>query len=190
MRQIKIVKIWSRVAIPKPSKALDDPRSYRPISFLYILFKILEKLTKIMIYLLTSCNTEERIAQNIYIHNSNRNYKKLTTTTILIRKRIGIGYKNYKKQCPGLESRYRVFTCKLLRFVPQRHMVNLITEIMRNCSFTLTSGTCPQNKLQSLKKWCPHGYWYWHSSLLHAGYISSYHHCEEICETIMHCTKD
>ena len=29
-----------------------------------------------MIYLLTSCNTEERIAQNIYIHNSNRNIKK------------------------------------------------------------------------------------------------------------------
>ena len=26
-------------------------------------------------YLLASCNTEERIAQNIYIHNSNGNYK-------------------------------------------------------------------------------------------------------------------
>ena len=30
-----------------------------------------------MIYLLTSCNTEERIAQNIYIHNSNRSIKKI-----------------------------------------------------------------------------------------------------------------
>ena len=36
-------------------------------------------LRKVTIYLLTSCNTEERIAQNIYIHNSNRNYKKLTS---------------------------------------------------------------------------------------------------------------
>ena len=62
-------------------------------------------LRKVTIYLLTSCNTEERIAQNIYIHNSNRNYKKLTATTILIKKRIGIGYKNYGKQCPGLEFR-------------------------------------------------------------------------------------
>ena len=52
-------------------------------------------LRKITIYLLTSCNTEERIAQNIYFHNSNRNYIKLTTTTILIKNRIGIGYKNY-----------------------------------------------------------------------------------------------
>ena len=51
-----------------------------------------------MIYLLTSCNTEERIAQNINIHNSNRNIKKSTTRTILIKKRIGIGYKNYEKQ--------------------------------------------------------------------------------------------
>ena len=33
-------------------------------------------LRKVMIYLLTSCNTEERIAQNIYIHNSNRSIKK------------------------------------------------------------------------------------------------------------------
>ena len=32
-------------------------------------------LRQVTIYLLTSCNTEERIAQNIYIHNSNRNYK-------------------------------------------------------------------------------------------------------------------
>ena len=29
-----------------------------------------------MIFLLISSNAEERIAQNIYIHNSNRNYKK------------------------------------------------------------------------------------------------------------------
>ena len=34
-------------------------------------------LRKVTIYLLTSCNTEEKIAQNIYIHNSNRNYKKI-----------------------------------------------------------------------------------------------------------------
>ena len=64
-----------------------------------------QNLRKVTIYLLTSCNTEERIAQNIYIHNSNRNYKKLTTTTILIKKRKGIDYINYGKQCPGLEFR-------------------------------------------------------------------------------------
>ena len=34
-----------------------------------------KNLGKVTIYLLTSCNTEERIAQNIYIHNLNKNYK-------------------------------------------------------------------------------------------------------------------
>ena len=70
----------------------------RTISFLPFLyfFNICISLRKVTIYLLTSCNTEERIAQNIYIHNSNRNYKKLTTTTQLIKKQIGIGYKNYE----------------------------------------------------------------------------------------------
>ena len=57
------------------------------------------------ICLLTSYNTKERVAQNIYIRNSNKNYQKLTATTILIKKRIGISYKNYKKPCPGLEFR-------------------------------------------------------------------------------------
>ena len=42
-----------------------------------------KRLRKATFYLLTSCNTEERIAQNNYIHNSNRNDKKLTTKTIV-----------------------------------------------------------------------------------------------------------
>ena len=71
-----------------------------------------EKFKKVayMIYLFTSCNTEERTAQNINIHNSNRTYKRIhyinnnnNNTTILIKKRIG--NKNYKMQCPGLEFR-------------------------------------------------------------------------------------
>ena len=58
------------------------------IYFIYfvVILNVLD-LRKVTIYLLTSCNTEERKAQNIYIHNSNRNYKKLTTTTILIKKK-------------------------------------------------------------------------------------------------------
>ena len=40
-------KIWRRavvVAIPKPEKPLGDPKSYRPISLLYVPFKILDRL--------------------------------------------------------------------------------------------------------------------------------------------------
>ena len=57
---------------------------------------------KSMIYLLTSCNnTEERIAQNIYIHNSNKNYKridynnKINQETDRHRITVDIGYSSY-----------------------------------------------------------------------------------------------
>jgi len=44
MRQLKIPKIWRRVAILKPEKPLGDPKSYRPISLLCVPFKILKRL--------------------------------------------------------------------------------------------------------------------------------------------------
>ena len=88
-----------------------------------------------MIYLLTSCNTEERIAQNIYIHNSNRNIKKKSTTrTILIKKRIGIGYKNYEKQCPGFEFR---LIPKLISWAGSKSK-NLKTKRLKNSSRQIT----------------------------------------------------
>ena len=46
-RRLKIPKIWRRalvVAIPKPTKPVGDPKSYRPISLLCVPYKILERL--------------------------------------------------------------------------------------------------------------------------------------------------
>ena len=47
LRPLKIPKIWRRalvVAIPKPMKPVGDPKSYRPISPLFVPYKILERL--------------------------------------------------------------------------------------------------------------------------------------------------
>ena len=47
LRQLKIPKVWRRalvVAIPKPSKPVEDPQSYHPISLLCNPCKILERL--------------------------------------------------------------------------------------------------------------------------------------------------
>ena len=47
LRQLKIPKVWRRalvVAIPKPKKPVEDPRSYRPISLLCVPYKILKRL--------------------------------------------------------------------------------------------------------------------------------------------------
>ena len=45
--QLNIPKVWRRalvVVIPKPSKPVEGPKSYRPISLLCVLYKILERL--------------------------------------------------------------------------------------------------------------------------------------------------
>jgi len=47
VRQLKIPIIWRKaliVAIPEPEKPLEDPKTFRPISLLYVPFKILERL--------------------------------------------------------------------------------------------------------------------------------------------------
>ena len=47
LRQLKIPKVWRRalvVAIPKPKKPVEGPKSYRPISLLCVPYKILERL--------------------------------------------------------------------------------------------------------------------------------------------------
>ena len=47
LRRLKISKVWRRllvVAIPKPSKLVEDPQSYRPISLVCVPYKILERL--------------------------------------------------------------------------------------------------------------------------------------------------
>ena len=47
LRLLKIPKVWRRalvVAIPKPKKPIEDPKSYRPISLLCVPYKILKRL--------------------------------------------------------------------------------------------------------------------------------------------------
>ena len=47
LRRLKISKIWRRalvVAIPKPAKPVEDPKSYQAISLLCVPYKILERL--------------------------------------------------------------------------------------------------------------------------------------------------
>ena len=47
LRRLKSLKIWRRalvVAIPKPIKPVEDPKSYRPIYLLCVPYKIFERL--------------------------------------------------------------------------------------------------------------------------------------------------
>jgi len=42
-------------------------------------------------------------------------------------------------------------TCKLLRLLPDRHMVHMIMELVGNRSFTLTTGNVKRSRLRRLK---------------------------------------
>jgi len=42
---------------------------------------------------------------------------------------------------------HRGFTCKLLRLLPDRHMVRMVTEMVDNRSFTLTTGNGKRSRL-------------------------------------------
>ena len=47
---------------------------------------------------------------------------------------------------------HRVLTCKLLRLLPDRHMVKMIMELVSNRSFTPLNGSKKQSMLRHLKK--------------------------------------
>jgi len=50
---------------------------------------------------------------------------------------------------------HRGLTCKLLRLLPDRHMVHMITEMVGNRSFTLTTGNGQRSRLRLLKNGVP-----------------------------------
>ena len=52
---------------------------------------------------------------------------------------------------------HRGLTCKLLRLLPDNHMVRMIMELVRNGSFTLTTGDSKQSSLRRLRNGLPLG---------------------------------
>ena len=50
---------------------------------------------------------------------------------------------------------HRGFTCKLLGTLPDGHIVSYIMELVRNRSFTLTTGNSAQSRLRRLKNGVP-----------------------------------
>ena len=52
---------------------------------------------------------------------------------------------------------HRGLTCKLLRLMPDKHKVRMIMELVRNRSFTLTTGDSKQSRLRRQKNGVPEG---------------------------------
>ena len=52
---------------------------------------------------------------------------------------------------------HRGLTCKLLRLLPDNHIIRMIMELIRNRSFTLTTGDSKRSRLRRLKNGVPQG---------------------------------
>ena len=159
--RLKIFKIWRRtfvVAIPKLTKSERDPKSYQPISLLCVLYKILERLIYARVEPLIDPLSPKKQAEF-------RRGKSTVDQVVLLTQNIEDSFEAKKKAgvvIVDLTAAYatvwhRGHTCKLLRLIPDKHMVKMIMELVRNWSFILTTGDSKQSRLRRLKNGVPQG---------------------------------
>ena len=161
MRQIKIPKVYRKAlvdAISKPSKPVEDPHSYRPISLLCVPHKILERL----IY-----NRVEPIVDPLLSKEKAefRHGKSVVDQVVLLTQNIEDCFEAKTKASAvfvNLTAAYDTFwhsglTCKLLRLLPDKHIVRMIMELVRNRSFILTTAESKPSRLRGLKNGVPQG---------------------------------
>ena len=151
LHHLKIPKIWGKalvVAIPKPMKPVEEPKSYRPISLLSVPYKILERLI---------CTRIEPIVDPL-LSLEQAGFRQGRTTvdqTVLLTQHIEDSFETKKKAgAVSVDSTaaydtvwHRGLTCKLLRLLPDKHMVQMIMELIRNRSFTLSIGDSKRSRL-------------------------------------------
>ena len=146
------------VAIPEPLKPVEDPKSYRPISLLCVPYKILERL----IY----ARVEPLIDPLLPREQAGfRRGKSTVDQVTLLTQSIKDAFEAKEKAGAvfvNLTAAYDTFwhrglTCKLLRPVPDKHMVRMIMELVQNRSFTLTTGDSKPSRLRRLRNGVPQG---------------------------------
>ena len=148
LRRLKIPNIWRRaLVIPKPTKPVGDPKSYRTISLLCVLYKILER----RIY--------ARVEQLIdpLLPKKQAGFRR--DQVVLLTQNIEDSFEAKKKAGAvfvDLTAAYdtvwhHCLTYKLLRLLQDKHMIRMIMELVRNRSFTLTTGDSKQSRLRRLK---------------------------------------
>ena len=161
LRRLKIIKIWRRalvVAIPKPRNPEEDPKSYWPISMLCVPYKILERLIHIRV--------EPIIDSQLPREQPGFRCERSTLDqTVLLTQNIEDSFEAKKKAGAlfvDLTAAYgtvwhRSLTSKLLRLLPDKHIVWMILELIQNRSFTLITGDSKQSRLRRLRNGVPQG---------------------------------
>ena len=130
-------------------KPVEDPKSYRPISLLCVPYKILERL----IYIRIEPIVDPLLPQEQAGFQQGRS---TVDQTVLLTQHIEDSFETKKKAGAvfvDLTAAYdtvwhRGLTCKLLRLLPDKHMVQMIMELIRNRSFTLSIGDSKRSRLR------------------------------------------
>ena len=159
--RLKIPKIWRRalvVAIPKPGKPVGDPKSFRPISLLYVPYKIFKRL----IYARVEPLIDPLLPKQLI---GFRRGKSTVDQVVLLTQNIEDSFEAKKKAGAvfvDLTAAYdtlwhRGLTCKLLRLLPDKQTVRMIMELVRNRSFTFSTGDSKQSRPRRLKNGVPQG---------------------------------
>ena len=144
------------MTIPKPKKPVEDPKSYCPISLLCVSYKILERLIHARVEPIVDPLPSRKQA-------GFRRGRSTVDQTLLLTQNIEDSFEAKKKAGAvfvDLTAVYntvwhRSLTCKLLRLLPDKRMVRMIIEFVRNRSFTLTTGDSKQSRLRRLQNGLP-----------------------------------
>ena len=139
-------------------KSVEDPKSYRPIFLLCVPYKILERLIYARVEPLIDPLLPKEKA---WFRRGNSTVDHV----VLLTQNIEDSFEAKKKAGAvfvDMTAAYdivwhRVLTYKLLRLLPDKHMVKMIMELVRNRRFTLTTGDSKQSKLRRLKNGVPQG---------------------------------
>ena len=161
LKTSRLPKIWRRakiIALAKPSKPLEDPKSYRPISLLCVPYKLLERLLHARL---------EPVVETILPREQAgfRRGKSTTDQVTLLTQDIESAFQAGDKAgitLLDLTAAYdtiwlRGLHLKLLQTIPDRHLVGFIMEMLSNRSFTLHTSDGQRSRLRRLKNGVPQG---------------------------------
>ena len=134
LRRLKIPKIWRRalvVVILKPAKPVGDPKSYQTISLLCVPYKILERLIYACVEpLIDPLPSKEETGF--------RHGKSTVDQVVPLTQNFENSFEAKKKAGAVFVDLIAAYdtvwhcglTCKLLRLLPDKHMVRMIMELV------------------------------------------------------------
>ena len=161
LQLLVIPKIWRKalvVAIFKPKKSVDNPKSYRPISLLCVSFKVVERLLL--------ARLEPIVEPALPATQAGVRAGRFTTDqTVHLTDDIENGFEELKKAGLVLVDLIAAYdtvwhsglTSKILHVFPDHHMVHFLCELVSNRRFTLQTNDGRLSRPHPLKNGVPQG---------------------------------